>query len=57
MGWHCESALPVEQTRIESDTRPRCALIHRHRPELIDWDKLDKVGRESGRSKLADLST
>lgn len=23
-------------------TYPSCALIHRHRPELIDWDGLDK---------------
>lgn len=24
-------------------TLSRCALIHRHRPDLIDWDGLDKV--------------
>ncbi|KAL7423718.1 alpha-actinin [Cryptotrichosporon argae] len=29
-----------------------CALIHRHRPELLDWDKLDKADRR-GNTALA----
>lgn len=24
-----------------------CALIHRHRPELLDWDKLDKSDKRT----------
>jgi hypothetical protein len=24
-----------------------CALIHRHRPELLDWDKLDKTDKRT----------
>ena len=24
-----------------------CALIHRHRPELLDWDKLDKIDKRT----------
>lgn len=30
----------------------RCALIHRHRPELLDYDKLDKPDRR-GNTELA----
>ncbi|ORY28583.1 calponin homology domain-containing protein [Naematelia encephala] len=29
-----------------------CALIHRHRPELLDWNKLDKTDRR-GNTELA----
>lgn len=29
-----------------------CALIHRHRPELLDWDHLDKSDRR-GNTALA----
>ena len=25
--------------------RISCALIHRHRPDLLDWESLDKVGQ------------
>jgi hypothetical protein len=25
----------------------RCALIHRHRPELLDWNRLDKTDRRT----------
>lgn len=30
----------------------RCALIHRHRPELLDFDKLDKDDKR-GNTELA----
>ncbi len=30
----------------------RCALIHRHRPEVLDWDRLDKMDRR-GNTELA----
>lgn len=29
-----------------ADTRS-CALIHRHRPELLDWDSLDKSDKRA----------
>ncbi|KAG8793175.1 hypothetical protein FRC16_011058 [Serendipita sp. 398] len=37
-------------SRADSDTR--CALIHRHRPDLIDYDALDK-GDRYGNTQLA----
>ncbi|KAG6853929.1 hypothetical protein C0991_012420 [Blastosporella zonata] len=35
-----------------SDGLALCALIHRHRPELLDYDKLDKADRH-GNTRLA----
>ena len=43
-------ALYVPRSRIP--LMDRCALIHRHRPELLDWDRLDKCDRR-GNTELA----
>ena len=44
--WSCIVRCPDERIGINTDTHS-CALIHRHRPELLDWDSLDKTDKRA----------
>jgi hypothetical protein len=36
---------------FEAPAHYRCALIHKHRPELLDYDKLDKNDKRGNTEK------
>jgi hypothetical protein len=56
--WCQRKTTPYDEVKVQnfkqswSDGLAFCALIHRHRPELIDWEKLDKNDRR-GNTALA----